>query len=149
MSTTRHPIPRAAVAIVIVIALLLAATSAYLLFVPVDSSDLESATGATWESFTAVDPAAADYLAREARVLAVGYLGFALLVAAVAWVPLRRGDPWAVRALWLFPATLLGTAAVFLSSGATTLGGTYLGAGALAAAALVTVARRPDVEAGV
>lgn len=128
--------------IVFVTALLLAATTAFILVVPVDASNFETTTGVSWDAFAAANPEAADYLTREARILAVGYLGFTLLVAAVTWWPLRRGDPWAARALWLFPATLLAAAVVFLSSDDGLLGGMYLGAGAVTGIALVLAGRR-------
>lgn len=123
-------------------ALLLAAAATYILFIPVDPSNFESTTGTTWESFATPNPETADYLTREGRLLAVGYLSFALLVAAVAWWPLRRGDGWTKKALWLFPACLCGAGAVFLGSGDVALGGTYLAAGAITAAALTLAVRR-------
>ena len=128
--------------VILAVALLLAAMTAFILFVPVDGSNFETTTGEGWEAFASANPEVADYLTREARLLAVGYLGFALLAAAMAWWPLRRGERWARRALWLFPVTLLGAAVVFLSSGDQVLGGTYLVAGAAAAVALALMWRR-------
>jgi uncharacterized membrane protein len=126
----------------VVIALLLATTSTYILFTPIDPSNFESTTGVEWDGFSAENPEAADYLIREARLLALGFLGLTLLAAMVAWGPLRRGDPWAKRVLWPFPATLLGTALVFLLSGDGVLTGTYLTAGVVSAMALAMAGRR-------
>ncbi len=127
-----------------VIAFLVAAMSLFILFVPVDASDFETATGVGWEAFSSANPEAADYLTREARLLAVGFVGFSLLVGVQALGPLRRGDPWAGRALWVFPVTLMGVAVVFLSSGGGPLGGTYLVAGLVTAVALAAVRRERD-----
>lgn len=125
-----------------VIALLMAATSVFILFVPVSASDFEAATGVGWEAFSSANPEAADYLTREARVLAVGFAGFSVMAAVQALGPLRRGDQWAGRTLWLLPVTLLGVAVVFLLSGGRTLGGTYLVAGFVTAVALARARRR-------
>jgi hypothetical protein len=133
--------------IVGVIALLLAATAVFILFVPVSASDFEAATGVDWEAFSSANPDAASYLTREARVLAVGFAGFSLLAGVQALGPLRRGDTSAGRTLWLFPVTLFGVAVVFLSSGGGTLGGTYLVAGFVTAVAL-NAARRERRRGG-
>lgn len=143
--TAQSVVPRSsgvAAFIFVVIALLLAATSAYILFTPIDPSNFEAATGVEWDGFSAGNPEAADYLVREARLLALGFLSLTLLVATVAWGPLQRGDPWVKRVLWLFPATLLGAALVFLLSGDGVLTGTYLTAGAVSAVALAMAGRR-------
>lgn len=137
-----------AAVVLFTLALLLAATAAYILFVPVDASNFEVTTGVSWDGFSSANPEVADYLVREARLLAVGFLGLTLLTAILAWGPLRRGDSWAGRALWLFPATLLVAAMVFLLSGDPILGGMYVAAGLIAATALAVAVRRPSAGVG-
>lgn len=62
---------------------LLAVTVLYILVAPVDPNDFESTTGLSWHDFSASNPEVADYLAREARILAIGYLGLAAVVFAL------------------------------------------------------------------
>ncbi len=135
---------RIASTVLLVMTLLLATMTAYVLFQPIDPSNFESTTGTAWDTFSETNPGVADYLSREARLLAVGWLGFSLLAAAVTFGPLRRGDSWASRSLWLFPVVLFGAAAVFLASGDAALGGTYFVAGIASAVALVVVGRRTE-----
>lgn len=108
------------------VALLLAATTAYILIDPVSPSDFEATTGVDWTTFSAANPEAADYLSREARLLAVGWLGLHLVVAATVWLPLRKGEDWAKKLLWLYPISLLAAGLVFLGGGGAALGGMYL-----------------------
>lgn len=49
----------------------------------VDPNDFESTTRQSWDTFSASNPEVADYLAREARILAIGYLGLAAVVFAM------------------------------------------------------------------
>jgi len=65
------------------------------------------------ENFRSSNPEAADYLTREARLLAIGFLGLSLMAASVAWGPFRDDDRHASTALWLFPLALLGAGIVF------------------------------------
>lgn len=95
---------------------LLALTVLYILFAPVDPNDFESTTGRSWDAFSASNPEVADYLAREARILATGYLGLAVFAVVIVLSRLRAGDPWAAKVLWILPATLGLTAVVFASS---------------------------------
>lgn len=55
----------------VVVALLLAATTIYILFDPVSPSDLESTTAVDWTAFSEANPKAAEYSSREGRLLAV------------------------------------------------------------------------------
>lgn len=86
----------------------------YILAFPVDPDDFGFTTGVVWEEFSASDPEVAAYLAREARLRAIGYLGFALFAVVMVWSRLRLDDPWATRVLWILPAVLALTALVFL-----------------------------------
>lgn len=138
-ATTRRS--RVATVVLLVLALLLAAATAYILFDPVSPSNFESTTGVSWDDFSVANPEAADYLSREGRLLAVGWLGLTLLVAATVWGPLRRGEGWAKRTLWLFPTTVVGAALVFLVSGDTALGGMYLVVGVITAVCLAMAGR--------
>jgi hypothetical protein len=145
---TRPRQNRAATMVLLALALLLAAATIYILIEPVDASNFESTTGTAWDAFSTLNPEAADYLIREARLLAVGWLGFTLLAAGVVWWPLRRGDGWARGVLWLFPIALLGATAVFMASGDTVLGGSYLVAGVVAGVALAALRRGAGAESG-
>jgi hypothetical protein len=82
----------------------MAAMAACVIFVPVDATNFETTTGLDRAEFSSSTPEAADYLIREARLLAIGFLGLSLMSAAVAWRGFHQDDPSAGRALWLFPA---------------------------------------------
>lgn len=129
------------VTIFLVVAVLVTAMTAFILAVPIDAADFESTTGVNWESFSASAPEVADYLTREARLLAVGFLGLTLLAAAIAWGFLRRGAPGAKGALFVFPAALVGAAIVFFAGGGSVLGATYLGAASMAGLGLALAGR--------
>jgi hypothetical protein len=103
---------------------------------PVDANDFETETGVAWEAFQTAEPAVADYLAREARLLAVITIGFGLLVAVLAATLLRQGDRTTAFVLSIFPATLLLAAIVFFASDAATLGAFYVGATVVATIAM-------------
>jgi len=126
----------------LIIALLMAAMAVYIIFVPVDAINFERTTGLDWAEFSSSNPEAADYLFREARLLAIGFLGLSLLSAAVAWEAFHQDDRSTSRAHWLFPAALLGAGIVFLTGEGVALGSTYLVAGALAAVGLILAERR-------
>lgn len=98
----------------------------YPLVVPVDESDFEGETGVVWAEFQTEEPAVADYLAREARAVAVAAIGFAALALGLAAGPLRQGEASAWRVLWIFPAALTLIAVVFLLSGGVIIGVMYL-----------------------
>jgi predicted anti-sigma-YlaC factor YlaD len=89
------------------------------------------------------NPEASSYLAREARVLAVGYLTLGLLAAILAWRPIRAGSSWALVALWIFTTGMLATSLVFFGAGDTAIGATYLTAAVVSAGALIIAARSP------
>lgn len=135
--TTRPTRRRLGATVVLVVALLLAAATVFILIVPVADSDFEAATGVEWHSFSSANPAVATYLMREARLLAVGYLGLTLLVATESWQLLRRDETWPNKTLWLFLVTLWGAALVFFTGGGAGLGFMYLAAGLIAALGLV------------
>ena len=128
-------------AVFLIVALLLVAMSAYIILVPVDPSNFEATTGSSWAAVSSSNPEVAEYLEREARLLAVGFLGLSLLAAAVAWRRFQGDDRSAIRPLWLFPLTLLGAGVVFISGDGSALGSTYLVAAAVAALGLA-LARR-------
>jgi len=126
----------------LVVALLMAAMSAYILFIPVDATNFEMTTGLNWTDFSSSNPGAAEYLTREARLLAIGFLGLSLLAAALAWKAFSNDDRSASRALWLFPPALLGAGIVFATGDGAALGFAYLVAGVVAVAGLVLTDRR-------
>ena len=144
MTVTQHTRTRigAGGAAFVIVALLMAAMTAYILFVPVDATNFETTTGLDWAEFSSSNPEAPDYLIREARLLATVFLGLSLLSAAVAWDVFRRDDRPASRALWLFPAAMLGAGMVFLAGDGVALGFTYLVAGTVAAVGLILADRR-------
>jgi peptidoglycan/LPS O-acetylase OafA/YrhL len=114
----------------------------YLLASPVDPSDFAATTGVDWEEFSSANPEAAEYLAREARILGIGYMGFALFALAIIWSRLRRGDPWAAKVLWILPVLLALTALVFLVGDGSSLAVLY-GAMAVVVAVPLLAARKP------
>lgn len=143
MSTTQETRPKLGVGgiVFLVVALLLAAMTAFILFVPIDPNDFESTTGLSWTAFSSSNPEVADYLTREARLLALGFLGLSLLTASVAWEALRHDRP-INRALWLFPLTLFGSCVVFFTGDGAGLGSIYLVAAVVCSLALVLSGRR-------
>lgn len=112
--------------IFLVVAGLLSVLYVFIMFIPVDAANFESTTGLNWDVFRADNPEIVDYLTREARLLAVGGLGLSLLTVVTVWGPLRRGDGWAQKALWLFPLTMAAVAVIFLISGDAAIGGMYV-----------------------
>ena len=132
---------RVAIIVLLLVPLLVAAGALYILFVPIDPSNFASATGVDWSDFSSVNPEASDYLNREARVLAVGYLGLGLVAALLVWGPLRAREPWAVPPLWLLAMVLLAASFVFFAAGDAVLGTTYLAVGLVSAAAMAVVRR--------
>jgi hypothetical protein len=119
--------------LVLVLAGLLALFGVFVLFSPVDAGDFETETGVAWTGFSSAQPEVAGYLEREARLLGAITVGFGLLAAGLAGTLLRGGNRTAWALEWILPATLGLTAAVFLASGATTLGWFYVVATAVAA----------------
>lgn len=126
----------------LIVVLLLAATSAFILFVPVDANNFETTTGVSWADFSSSNPEAAGYLTREARLLAIGFLGLSLLTAAVAWDAFRSRDRSLVRALCVFPLVLLGCGIFFVTADDAGLGLAYLVAAAIAAIGLALTRSR-------
>jgi predicted anti-sigma-YlaC factor YlaD len=129
--------------VVAVVALLLALSATFILFAPVDATNFAAETGLDWSGFSVANPEASSYLAREARVLAVGYLTLGLLAAILAWRPIRAGSSWALVALWIFTTGMLATSLVFFGAGDTAIGATYLTAAVVSAGALIIAARSP------
>lgn len=147
--TSRTPIRksvRVSATVLTAIALLFTAMMTYILLVPVDGNDFESVTDQSWDLFSAANPQAADYLTREARLLAMGFLGLCLLVAVLSWTRLRDGDSEVASPLLVFPFTILGASVVFLASGGPVLGVTYLivGMTALGCIAIATRGMRAN-----
>ena len=97
-----------------------------------DMSDFEMSTGVVWDEFTDLQPEVAAYVVRLLRLSGVGFAGFALFAAALAWTGYRRGkrDAWYI--MWLFPIILGGTAIVFFTADAAGLGAYYGGAAVIA-----------------
>jgi hypothetical protein len=123
--------------LVLVLALLVTLFGAYVLVSPVDNGDFEAETGVVYDDFSSETPAVAEYLEREARVLAVTSIAFGLLVAGVAGLLLRRRQRIGWTLSWLFPGWMALVAIVFFAADATGLGAFYTVAAALGAGALV------------
>lgn len=112
--------------VVAIVAGLVLLSGIYPLVVPVDEGDFERETGVVWSEFQTEEPDVADYLEREARVVAAAAIGFAALALGLAAGPLRRGEASAWRVLWIFTAALALIAMVFLLSGGVTIGVMYV-----------------------
>jgi hypothetical protein len=137
----RRPAPLG-VGLIVAVSGLVALSGLYVLAVPVDRGFFEGSTGVAWAELEAAYPAVATHIERSGRVTGMVSVAFALLAFALAWWPLRRGQPWAASLLWLLPLGLLGWSVLFAVHGATMLL-VYYGALALAAAGgLVLVSRR-------
>ncbi|MCZ7543275.1 MAG: hypothetical protein M5R40_06925 [Anaerolineae bacterium] len=111
-------------------------------FAGVDMSEFEASTGAIWSAFSDAQPEVAEYIIRLERLAGVGFAGFALIGAAIAWTGYRRGEPWAWYALWLFPIIFGLAAVVFFAAEATGLGLYYGGAAVIAMVGLLLPYRR-------
>lgn len=134
-TSTRHGIGVGGAAFLIV-AMLMAAMTVYILFVPVDAANFETATGFSWAGFSSSNPKAAAYLIRESRLLAIGFLGLSAMAAVVAWQAFQWDDQQATTPLWFFPLTMFGAGIVFIAGSDVVLGFTYLAGGAVAAVGL-------------
>lgn len=62
----------------------LGTTTAYIPAAPVSNADFRSTTRVGWDSLSSANPDVAAYLMREARLLAMGFLGLTLVVAVEA-----------------------------------------------------------------
>lgn len=98
----------------------------FVLFSPVNAADFEADTGIEWADFGSTQPAVAEYLEREGRIVAAVSLGLGLLTAGLAVGPLRRGDRGAWLLLWFFAGSLGLIAVVFFASDAAALGWYYV-----------------------
>lgn len=65
-------------------------------------------TGVPWDEVVSENATAMTLLRGVSRVAGLAFLGFGLLVVAVAAVPYRRGERWAWFALWVVPAFMTG-----------------------------------------
>lgn len=126
----------------LIVTLLLAAMTGFILLVPIDANNFEVTTELSWDAFSSSNPEAAEYLMREARLLAIGFLGLSLLTAVVAWDTFRADDRQLRRALWLFPLALLGSGLVLIAGDGGGLGAVYLVVGTIAGVALALAPRR-------
>ncbi|MDX1510501.1 MAG: hypothetical protein R3249_04090 [Nitriliruptorales bacterium] len=127
--------------VVMIVAGLLVLVGLFVFVTPVDPNDFESTTGVAWQEFEASAPEVADYLEREARLLAAGWSGvglFALVAAAKARRTPARELP---AVLWVLPGALAAGAVVFVTGDGLVPGATY-GAAAIGAAVSLLAARR-------
>lgn len=120
----------------LIVAMLMTAMTVYILFVPVDAANFETATGLSWAGFSSSNPKAAEYLIREARLLAIGFLGLSSMAAVVAWQAFHGDNQQPSRPLWFFPLAMFGAGIVFIAGSDVVLGSTYLAGGAVAAVGL-------------
>lgn len=123
--------------VISILAGLLTLFGVFVLFSPVDAADFESETGVAWAEFSTVEPQIADYLEREARILASVTIGLGVLTAGLAAGPLRRGDRTAWLLLWAFILAIALITIVFFVSGAAALGSVYLVVAVVTAIALL------------
>ena len=124
----------------VVISALLVAFGLFVLFSPVDPNDFEATTGLSWSAYSSANAEAAGYLEREARLLAVSFIGVGLFSLALAWYGVREGSDLAVKAMWILPVILVGSAVVFFLGEGTALGWYYAGIAVIAALAVARAA---------
>jgi hypothetical protein len=132
--TSESGVQRNAWLILFVVALFLAASSAFLAVSGVDATEFEASTGTEWAAFSASNPGVADYMLRLLRLAGVVFLGLNALVALVVYSGFRQGEKWTWYALWMYPVTLALVAAVAFANNSTAIGSYYA---ALALIALV------------
>ena len=118
--------------LLVAVGLVAAASAVYVIAVPIDPAYFP----VPWEQFRADNPAVAEYLVREERLLGVMLLGFGLLTAAIAWRMSPSGEARPGRTLWIVPLVFAGTTAVILPSGFGAVIATYLVLAVLAAVAI-------------
>lgn len=75
---------------------------------PGGPDSVSSTTGVTWDEVVSEQATAMTLLRGISRVAGLAFLGFGLLVIAVAIVPFRRGERWAWFVLWVVPAFMVG-----------------------------------------
>lgn len=68
---------------------------------------VSSTTGVTWDEVVSEQPTTMTLLRGVSRVAGLAFLGFGLLVVAVASVPFRRGERWAWFVLWIVPVFMV------------------------------------------
>lgn len=69
---------------------------------------VSSTTGVTWDEVVSEQATAMTLLRGVSRVAGLAFLGYGVLVIAVASVPFRRGARWAWFVLWTVPTFMLG-----------------------------------------
>lgn len=69
---------------------------------------VSSTTGVTWDEVVSEQATAMTLLRGVSRVAGLAFLGYGVLVIAVASVPFRRGERWAWFVLWIVPTFMVG-----------------------------------------
>jgi hypothetical protein len=124
--------------LLVAVGLIAAASAVYVIAVPVDPGYFP----VPWEQFRADNPAVAEYLVREERLLGVMLLGFGLLTAAIAWRMSPSSEARPGRILWVVPLVFAATTAVILPSGFAAVIATYVVLAVLAALAVAGMTAR-------
>ena len=100
-----------------VILLLLGAPA--LFGIHVDPIHEERILGITIEELEASDPRGYDLFVFNLIGGGLSWVGFTILVMAIAATAYRRGEKWAWYALWSIPALFIGLMALWINAGAT------------------------------
>jgi hypothetical protein len=123
--------------VLFILGILLSLNMLFLLIVGGGTDQFESDTGVAWTELNSAYPTVAQQVIVQEQLLAIGFLGFALFISVIAYVPYRAGEKWSWYALLIMPMVLGLTAAVMLINGATALGAFYA---VFAAAAVLPLA---------
>jgi hypothetical protein len=97
----------------------------FLLFIGGSADQFEADTGVPLAEVSNAYPTVVQQVAVQEQLLAVGYLGFALFISVIAYVPYRAGEKWSWYAMWIMPGILGLTAAVMFVNDAAMLGAFY------------------------
>jgi hypothetical protein len=112
--------------ILVIVAVFLAAGSAFIILGGSDPGEFQASTGIEWTALATSSPEVADYITRLLRLVGVVFFGLNLLVAVIAYASFRKGERWAWFALWVYPLVLAAIAGIMFLANATPLG-TYYG----------------------
>ena len=124
------------------LALLLAASSLFILAAGLDENDVEGSTGLTVEEIDGFSAGVVTYMQRLEALIGVATLGLSVFAAGNSWLGARDGG----RVIWFllgaFPGTLLLFSAVFFLHDSAGLGSFYIVVAAIAAVSWLLSYRR-------
>ncbi|MEE9217109.1 MAG: hypothetical protein V3U32_06690 [Anaerolineales bacterium] len=124
-----------------VLGILLVLNMLFLLIVGGGPDQFEIDTGVAWTELSDAYPSVAAHVTDHEQLIAIGFLGFALFVSVIAYVPYRAGEKWSWYATWILPGILAVTAAGMIINGSTAIGGMY-GALSIVAALAMLISMR-------